>query len=255
MAKRLRGLVPGLGLIAMLCLVSVPNAEAALMLAATAGGVNICAADQDVACGFGTQVPDTDPAPNSLGVGGITGIVIGGLDVRGSLHTATFGPPQNILRSSSLSVTNTTGAPVSAMVAVGATDFVGPSLTATTSGSGTWVSAIGATIQLDWCNDPANAQHGTTPADCGPVIDTFSHTATADPDSFSHDGGPFVVNDPNLFAMGLRFAFTLPGGGQLLSRGQAEIKPTAIPEPATLILLGVGIGAFARRLRRKQRAA
>jgi hypothetical protein len=237
-----------------MCLVGTSNAEGALILAASAGGDDICAVDQDAfACTWGTQVPDTDPAPNSLGLGGITGILIGGLDVRGSLQESTFGPATNILNSSSINVTNTTGAPVSASVAVADTDFVGPSFVAFTSGSGTWVNAVGGTIDLQWCNDPANVQHATTPTDCGPVIDAFSHTATANPQSFSHNGGPIAVVDPVAFALGLTFAFTLPAGGELISRGQAIIKPTAVPEPAMLLLLGVGLGAIAHRSRRSRK--
>jgi hypothetical protein len=250
----LRRFVSALGMTAVVGLAAAPDADASLILAASAGGANICAVDNNAfACAFGVQVPDTDPTLGTLALGSTTTpILVGGLSVLGSVHTATFGPPNNLLDSSSLEVLNTTGAPVSAMVAVGSTDFVGPATQAFTTGSGTWVTANGSTINLSWYNDPANAQGADTPLDRpGVLVNSFADLAVGPLDSFSHSGGPFAVADPGLFSMTLGFDFTLVPGGSLLSRGQAELKPTAVPEPVSLALLAMGLGAAAVRRRKR----
>src|SRR4029450_2476201 len=106
---------------------AVSSAQAALILARTFGGTNFCAADQNVTCTFGTQLPDSNPTPGQLALGGtVTPIFIGGLEIFGSLQEQTLGPPLNILNSSSLSVTNLTGATINGMFTVGATNYVGP---------------------------------------------------------------------------------------------------------------------------------
>jgi hypothetical protein len=163
--------------------------------------------------------------------------------VSGSLHTATFGPPLNILNSSSLEVLNATGAAATISVAVSQTGYTPPVSLATTSGSGTWVNAIDSTIHLEWYNDPTNAQGAETSADRpGILLDTFDFTVDANPDAHSHVGGPFAVLDANPFSMTVAFDFTLVDGGSLISRGMSEIKPTGVPEPGILLLLGCALG-------------
>ena len=230
------------------------RAEAALILAASAGGVDICSVDNNAfVCTWGAQVLDVDPTLGTLALGDTTTpINVGGLLVLGSVHTASFGAGLNLLDSSSLEVTNPTGAPISASVSVGATDFVGPVTEAFTTGSGTWVGANGSNILLTWYNDPANAQGAEAPGDRpGLLLDSFAYLAVGPLDSFSHSGGPFPVADPAAFSMTLGFDFTLAAGGALLSRGQAELKPVA-PEPLTLTLLAMGLGGLAIKRRRER---
>lgn len=227
----------------MLTVAMAARADASLILAATAAGVDVCATDNNVACSFGTQLLDLDPTVGVLNLGNFS---LGGLNLAGSLHTQQIGNP-NILASSSLSIDNVSGAPITVNLAVGATDFVGPIDTAFTTGSGTWVTAAGSTIAMTWWNDPANVQGAEDPTDFpGGQVDSFNHLAGPGVDSFSHNGGPFGVLDPALFSMTLGLVGTLEAGGSLISRGQALIKPQ-VPEPASLLLLGSGLFYVARK--------
>src|SRR5262245_7975982 len=111
------------------------RADASLILAGTVGGVNFCATDNNAACAFGIQLLDTS---GTVGVLSLDTVTLGGLTLEGSLHTQTLAPPENILNSSSLSISNNSGAAVAFQATIGATNFIGPVNTAFTTGSGTW---------------------------------------------------------------------------------------------------------------------
>ena len=143
-----------------------------------------------------------------------------------------------------MSIINTTAAAKTVTVVVSDTDFAGPVVSFQTAGSGVWQNAVGATITLSWFDDPTNGQGADTATDTpGNLIDPFTHTSTELVDSFSHDGNG-AVTDGGPFSMTEQAVFTLPAFGQLINRGQTEVKEAA-PEPATwaMMLLGfVGLG-------------
>lgn len=239
---KIAGALAGLGL----ALAAGPS-HALLELASTVNGVNFCATDNNAPCAFGTQLLDTSATVGVLALGNSsTPVIVNGLSILGSVQTQQIAgaPGQfNILNSSSLTVTNTTAANIIATLSIGATGFFGPSTSAFTSGSGTFQTAVGSSALLTWFNDPANGQGGESNLDRpGNQIDSFLSTATLPVDSFSHNAGPIAVNDPALYSMTLGLNLTLTPGGQLISRGQTEIK-NRVPEPGTLALLGVALGA------------
>jgi hypothetical protein len=219
-------------------------------------GTLFCATDNNTVCNYGVQLFDTNLA---VGVLSLNSTLIGGLQVEGSLHTATDDGTTNILSSSSLSIINTTLAAVTLAASIGATDFTGPATEGFTTGSGTWVSSPGSSTTYTWWNDPNNAQGGETATDReGNLIDSFSDIAGSQTlDSFSHNGGPFALGDIGpLFSMTLGFDMILLGGDSLISRGQSEIADVdvaAIPEPGSILLLGSGLLAVARKVRNKKK--
>ena len=234
---------------ALAMLIAAP-ARAALVLAGTIGGVNFCATDNNVACGFGTQLFDVNLNANILSLDPAN---IGGLDIQGSLYTQTIGT-HNVLNSGSLLIENNTGATINGSLAVGGTGFIGPITEANISGSGTWEDALGSTITMRWFNDPNNVQGGLTPGIVQPgiLLSTFADVAGAGTDSFSHTLNGIPVIDPALFSMSLQFDLSLVANGNLVSRGQTITKDQAlVPEPGSLALLGIGLFGVATKLRRR----
>src|SRR5262249_48189949 len=107
-------------------------------------------------------------------------------------------------------------------------------------------------IIMRWYDDPANGQGGLSAGagQPGNLLDTFTETAgPANPDSFSHNGGPFAVNDPGPFSMTVQFDATIGPGVRLTGRQQTEIKPddAPVPAPSALLLLGSALGLLAWR--------
>lgn len=235
----------------------ITPAEATLIISGSFdGGAPVFAIDNSLVstCGavaVGCQLPDLDPtvgvltlAPTNAGTGG-------GLSIQGSVQTsdkATVPGTLNRLDSTGTQVTSVTGSHTF-VVAISDTSFVGPVVTASTTGSGQFSHLGGGygdtEIEMAWFNDPLNSQGAENPFDTpGLAVDTFSFTplAAQNPSSFAHNGGPFAVNDPALFSMTLQFGGVLDEGVRLTGRQMTEIKPlVAVSNPKGSLLLGLGV--------------
>jgi len=238
---------------ALAALVVSTPANAAFLLAIDVNGVQACASDNNSGCGFGTQLFDIDPTVGVMSFGNLP-LVIGGLEITGSVQQATVGGPFNILNTSSTQITNISGGTISGMFAVSATGFTPFASTAFASGSATWQNAVGSSIQMGWYNDPLNAQGAQFATDTpGIQLFTCSDSITLIADATACSNGPIAVSDLNPFSMTLFTSFNLTSGATVVNRGQTEIKPVgeAVPEPATLLMFGTSlIGAlFLRRKR------
>ncbi|MGD0961498.1 MAG: PEP-CTERM sorting domain-containing protein [Methylomonas sp.] len=233
--KQLAVLLAGFGLL------TAGSAHATLQLAFDAnGGPSTVVIDN-------VSPQDTNPALNTITLA--NGFQpTPGLIVDGSTHTANFS--NNDITSGSSSVTNDTTAAVHIVGDVSATGFAAEGLSDSTA-SGTFVNAIGSTITVSFWNDPTNTQGATAAGDHpGVEVGTYTFNVTQATQSFSYDSGLVAVNDPGLNSMTVQFDYNLVAGGQLVSRGQAEIS--SVPEPATPLLMVTGlIALFIKNYRNK----
>lgn len=208
-------------------------ANATLMLSADVGGTTFHCEDNQ-ACDIN----------NTTGVLELANQTIGGVQVNGSISTSVQGS-LNVIDTSSLSVINNNATATAITFTVGDTSFTGPVTEYTVSGSGTFTGPTGSTVTLTWYNDPGNSQGAETPGDTpGNLLDSFTATQTlARSQSFSHNQSG-ATSDGALFSMTIQASGTLEPGASLLSRGQSEVKPQSVKEPASLALLGAALLGF-----------
>jgi hypothetical protein len=210
------------------------------MISGDIGGTTFHCVDQDFSC-------DTNALVGTLQLSNQT---VNGVAINGSIQSSTKEAGNNVLSTSSLSIVNNSGSTKAIQFTVGDTSFIGPATEVFTSGSGTWSNASGSSLTDTWFDDPANAQGAETVGDTpGTAVDTFTATAVARADSFSHsETNP--VNDPDLFSMTLNASGVLVNGGSLISNGEVEIKTAAVREPGSLALIGSALIGFVLYRRR-----
>ncbi len=237
--KSLSGLIGG----AALALALSNPAHAVLKFSLDINGATFTCVD-NTAC-------DTN---NTLGILQTGQTTFAGVDFLGSSQTQKVGAI-NSLNTTSFQITNNNAGTINYQLAIGGTGFQGPVTELSQSGSGTFQSAIGSTINLSYYADQANNQGADTPTDFPGSLQASSGLIVANTltDSFNYNNtSAFTDND--VYSMTLGTSGTLTRGGSLVGRSQAQIAQ-AVPEPGTFGLLGtslLGMGWIIRRTRKNR---
>ena len=124
------------------------------------------------------------------------------------------------------------------------TGFAGPVSAINNSGSLTFNDNVGAPDStLSFWADPADAQ-GANPSNTpGTLLESVSGHATTDPDSFAGSRiTAFSAAGP--YSMTEGASLTLRGLGTITGFNQSMQSTSAIPEPSTWAMLGLGFAAL-----------
>jgi hypothetical protein len=212
-------------------LVSVANAT--LQLSISDGTHTFSCADGELSC-------DLSGGANNLLTIGTT---LDGFFVQVTLAQSTFGS-HNVLQLSSANIENNGAAEGTLTFVASDTNFAAPVNNIEESGSLTFNRNVGAGLStVSFFADHANGQ-GANPLNTpGTLLDSFSDTPASDPDSFSGTHlSAFASGSP--FSMTESASLSVLGGGSVTGFDQS-MTSSAIPEPSTWAMLGIGFGLMA----------
>jgi hypothetical protein len=213
----------------LLAALGAAPAHATLQIAFT-DGTNV------VTCADGQACDLAGPTNNII----ILNETVGAFHIIGTVAASSSALGDDNLQFSTSLIQNTGSALGHLSIIVGDNNFIGPVEAVRESASLTFNNATGSGAStLRFFADPANGQ----PAGVGlniPGVQLFSTsgTPTTDPDSFSGTNqSPFTAG--GLFSMTETANLALKAGGSITGFNES-MATTAIPEPKTWAMLGIG---------------
>ncbi len=229
------------GIAAVATIAFVPSANATLQLSIGANGSTFTCADGQLGCDL------SGGANNLLTVN----TLVGGAFVQITLVQSVAGAV-NSLQMSSSNIENQSGAPLTVTLLASQTDFLGPVSAISNSGSLTFNNNVGATDStLKFWADAANSQGANPTNTPGTLLESVSGAATTNPDSFA-GSNVAAFNAAGPFSMTEGAALALIVGGSITGFNQSMVTTAAVPEPASLGNLGLGmLGLGMVRYRRR----
>ena len=206
-------------------------AAARLQISIAAGGSTFTCFDGQLSC-------DQSGGANNLLIVDQT---VGGAFVQLALTQSQFGKPDELQLSTS-NIENLTAAPLTITLTASDTGFAPPIVAINNSASLTFNSNVGApNSTLTFFADTLDGQGA--PGTPGTLLESVSGHAVTDPDSFS--GSRITAFDATApFSMSEQASLVLRADGSITGFNQS-MESTAIPEPSTWALMGVGFGLMA----------
>lgn len=206
-------------------------AAARLQLSIAVGGSTFTCFDGQLSC-------DQSGGVNNLLIVDQT---VNGAFVQLALTQSTFGKPDELQLSTS-NIENLTATPITITLTASDTGFTAPIRAINNSASLTFNANVGAPDStLTFFADKLDGQGA--PGTPGALLESVAGHAVTDPDSFSGSRiTPFDALAP--FSMTESANLVLRAGGSLTGFNQS-MESTAVPEPSTWAMLGLGFGLVA----------
>jgi hypothetical protein len=204
-----------------------------------------------VTCADGQSCDLAGPAKNII----ILNETVGAFHIIGTVAASVSGAAEDNLQFSTSLISNSGSGEGKLSIVVGDTNFVGPVNAVRESASLTFNNALGSgPSTLGFFADSANAQPaGIGLATPGQTLFQDSGSPSSNPFSFAGTNvSPFLAD--GLFSMTEAATLGLRGGASITGFNES-MESSAIPEPSTWAMLGLGFGALALMGFKRKRSA